>query len=135
MSNYEGYLVEDNVRRKMNNTGDAVESVGPNKNVKSYSSKPGQMTASQQAQHIAKVCEKLNRSQECKHFTKEEIDRLNLERGLVKPKAQPVEIQAPPTFTVVQPKIEVSSEVKKQIEYMESLGFSLEQIIAILKMK
>lgn len=42
------YNVADNADRKSNNTGDEVR-VGANKNVKAYSSKPGQLSAKQQA--------------------------------------------------------------------------------------
>lgn len=43
------YQAHANQERKANNTGDTVEGNGKNKNVKSYSSKPGQLSAKQQA--------------------------------------------------------------------------------------
>ena len=42
------YSAADNAKRKANNMGQ-VETVGQNKNIKSYSSKPGQLSAKQQA--------------------------------------------------------------------------------------
>lgn len=48
------YNEADNVRRKANNTGETNEWSQHNTNVKSYSSKPGQLTSKQQAYRIAK---------------------------------------------------------------------------------
>lgn len=43
------YQAHANQERKANNTGDVVTGIGRNKNVKAYSSKPGQLSAKQQA--------------------------------------------------------------------------------------
>jgi hypothetical protein len=43
------YNAADNAKRKANNMGDEVQGIGRNKNVKAYSSKPGQLSAKQQA--------------------------------------------------------------------------------------
>jgi hypothetical protein len=43
------YSIADNTKRKANNVGDQVTTIGQNKNVKAYSSKPGQLSAKQQA--------------------------------------------------------------------------------------
>jgi hypothetical protein len=42
------YTIADNAKRKANNM-DEISGIGPNKNAKSYSSKPGQLSAKQQA--------------------------------------------------------------------------------------
>lgn len=129
MSNYDGYRTEDNARRKARNTGDELEGFATNKNVKAWSSKPGQMSCSQQATYIANQAKRLSKMQDCKHFTKEEIDRLNAERGFVKP-VVPVELTVAPAQEE-----KTMQSLKAQIEHLESLGFTPAQIIAILKMK
>ena len=77
------YSVADNVRRKANNTGDVV-GAGPNVNVKSYSSKPGQLSAKQSAAVEAKKLSAMNRKQPVKIASAEEIAAENKKRGLVK---------------------------------------------------
>ena len=62
MSGYKGYKLEDNIRRKANNTGDSID-WETNTNVKSYSTKPGQLSAKQQADRTLKEQQKLNRKQ------------------------------------------------------------------------
>lgn len=69
MSNYIGYCLEDNIRRKENNVGDSLD-IGPNQNVKSYSSKPGQLSSKSQAQQMTDHYAKLNRKQPCKELSK-----------------------------------------------------------------
>jgi hypothetical protein len=74
----EQYSVEDNIKRKANNVGD-VAGEGPNKNVKTYSSKAGQLSAKQQANALAQKQKKLNRRQPVKRpdpasiFTPEQL--------------------------------------------------------------
>lgn len=79
MSNYIGYKLEDNARRKMNNTGDSTET-GCNSNVKSYSSKPGQLSAYQQADELTRKQQCLNKKQPVKVYTKEEIAQFEMKR-------------------------------------------------------
>ena len=55
------YSAVDNARRKANNTGDAVDGIGPNVNAKAYSSKPGQLSGKQQASVSAKIQERANK--------------------------------------------------------------------------
>ena len=62
MSNYFGYKIEDNARRKSNNTGDEL-GWGQNNNVKSYSSKPGQKSMKSQARILADKQQRLNKKQ------------------------------------------------------------------------
>lgn len=129
MSNYAGYKPEDNIRRKANNTGDVIETIGQNKNVKSWSSKPGQMTSSQQAQRLAEVARKVSERMPVKIFTDEEKAKLEEEMGLI-PKPQPVVIEMIGPTRILEERM----DVKAQIEHLESLGFTPIQIIAILKM-
>lgn len=77
------YSMADNIRRKANNTGDAV-GAGPNVNVKSYSSKPGQLSAKQSAAVEAKKLASINRKQPVKVASAEEIAAENKKRGLAK---------------------------------------------------
>lgn len=77
------YSLAENIRRKANNTGDAV-GAGPNVNVKSYSSKPGQLSAKQAATVESKKLAIINRKQPVKLATPEEIDVENKKRGLTK---------------------------------------------------
>jgi len=78
MSRYNGYKPEDNARRKANNTGEQLDGVGPNFKVKSYSSKPGQLSAEDQAALIAKEQYKKNRNSPVKQLTAEEIQNVKL---------------------------------------------------------
>lgn len=76
MSGYKGYKIEDNARRKSNNTGDELEDIGQNKNVKCWSTKPGQLSTRDQVNDLAKKQKELNKKQEVKYFTREEIQAL-----------------------------------------------------------
>ena len=67
------YNPTDNIKRKANNIGDEIKDIGKNKNVKAYSSKPGQLSAKQQTDANAKKYNKLNRQMPVKTFTPEEI--------------------------------------------------------------
>lgn len=75
MSNYIGYKPEDNERRKANNMTDQL-GYGPNNNVKSYSSKPGQLSAKSQAEAEHKKYQRLNRKQPVVVLTDEEKEAL-----------------------------------------------------------
>ncbi len=81
MSNYIGYKPEDNFRRKSNNTTDEL-GWGQNNNVKQYSTKPGQLSAKQQADAETKRQRALNRKQPVKRYTPEEIQAMNMQYGL-----------------------------------------------------
>lgn len=72
MSNYKDYKLEDNVKRKANNTTDEL-GWGPNNNTKAYSTKPGQLSAYDQARLEADKYKALNQKQPVKVWTKEEI--------------------------------------------------------------
>ena len=78
------YTPEDNAKRKMNNTGDAV-SVGPNQNVKSYSTKPGQLSTKSSATLEASKYRKLSAKNPVKVFSEEEKARLAEQMKLKKP--------------------------------------------------
>lgn len=67
------YTEADNAERKKNNTGDVVEGIGQNRNVKAYSTRPGQLSAKQSAAKQAREDRKRNRRQPVKVFTPEEI--------------------------------------------------------------
>lgn len=62
MSGYKGYKKSDNVRRKMNNTGEELSDIGPNRKAKSWSTKPGQLSAKNQAEELAVEQSHKNRS-------------------------------------------------------------------------
>lgn len=64
------YNVADNVKRKANNIGE-VAGEGPNTNVKSYSTKAGQLSSKQQAVLEAKKAKKLSGA--VKQYTPEQI--------------------------------------------------------------
>ena len=66
------YNPADNARRKAGNVGD-VAGVGPNVNVKSYSTKPGQMSAKASADLTSRLQSKANKKQPVKTLTPEEI--------------------------------------------------------------
>jgi hypothetical protein len=67
------YTEADNAERKKNNTGDVVEGIGQNRNVKAYSTKTGQLSAKQSADKQAREDRKRNKKQPVKVFTPEEI--------------------------------------------------------------
>lgn len=77
------YNQADNERRKANNVGD-VAGEGPNKNVKAYSTKPGQLSAKAQAGELARKQAKMNKDQPVKVFSQEEKDALARRMGLKK---------------------------------------------------
>jgi hypothetical protein len=77
------YNPADNARRKMGNTGD-IAGQGPNVNVKSYSTKPGQVSAKASANLTARIQQQANKKQPIKQFSPEEIAAENAKRGLKK---------------------------------------------------
>jgi len=70
------YQLHANQERKMGNTGD-VAGEGPNKNVKAYSSKPGQLSAKQEAAAMNSLRRRKALSSKVKTLTAEEIAKLN----------------------------------------------------------
>ena len=66
------YNAPDNAKRKANNTSDQLTNIGPNRNVKAYSTKPGQLSGSQSADIIARAQAKANKKQPVKTFSPEE---------------------------------------------------------------
>lgn len=78
------YSAVNNARRKANNTGDAVDGVGPNVNAKAYSTKPGQMSGKAQADLSARIQAAANKKQPVKQWTPEQIEAENKKRGLKK---------------------------------------------------
>ena len=66
MSNYKGYKPEDNARRKANNTGECIDTIGKNQNVKAISTKPGQMSMKEQAAYQQMKLNRLNKKQPVK---------------------------------------------------------------------
>lgn len=161
MSNYEGYKLEDNVDRKENNTGDVLNSIGPNKNVKSYSTKPGQLSAREQVEREDQRQRRLNKIQPVKILTDEEKAALpppKFKDPAIKIKSK--KFQEPMTddqFEARMRELEQESkrkanqmgevtvqatihnappqpDIKSQIEHLESLGFTAQQIVQILKM-
>lgn len=77
------YNPVDNIKRKANNTGDTAGQ-GPNTNVKSYSSKPGQLSAKAQAALEAARMKEKNKQQPVKVYSKEEIEEMNRQRAMQK---------------------------------------------------
>ncbi len=75
------YVVADNVKRKLGNTGDRLD-LGPNSNVKAYSSKPGQPSAKQAVGLESKKYQKINRKQPVKIYSPDEIKQLEEKRKL-----------------------------------------------------
>lgn len=87
MSNYgpkkaKLYNAPDNERRKTSRTGDIVEGVGPNTASRSYSTKPGQLSAKDQAAAEQKKVK--THSGPVKIFSQEEKDALSTKMGLKK---------------------------------------------------
>lgn len=70
------YQPEANQKRKAGNTGDVVPDVGTNKNVKSYGSKPGQLSAKQQAAAENSLKRRKALSSKVKTLSREEIAQL-----------------------------------------------------------
>lgn len=66
MSNYRGYSQEDNTRRKANNTGESIDGIGTNQNVKSISTKHGQLSARDQVAFEQMKLNRLNKKQPIK---------------------------------------------------------------------
>jgi hypothetical protein len=75
------YNPVDNIKRKARNTG-AETGIGPNLNTKSYSTKPGQLTAQQQAAAEAKRAKQM--SGPVKRWSPEQIAAENAKRKVVK---------------------------------------------------
>lgn len=121
MSNYDGYKPADNAKRKSNNTGDQLD-MDVNRNVKSYSSKPGQ-----QVNDMSNHYDRLNKMQPVRKPSPEAM--AELEARYVK---SPITDYTKPVL--VEDVIQTQPDVKSQIEHLESLGFTAEQIIAILKL-
>jgi hypothetical protein len=76
------YNPVDNIKRKKRNTGDEIKDIGANKNVKAYSTKPGQLSAKQQAALDFKNIKA--KSGPVKLYTKEEIEKLVAEGKIKK---------------------------------------------------
>lgn len=72
MSGYKGYKPEDNIRRKSNNTGEVIDTIGQNQNVKSYSSKPGQLAGWEQNDQLEEKNKHRNAKQPVRTLSKEE---------------------------------------------------------------
>jgi hypothetical protein len=75
------YNPTDNIKRKANNTGDAI-GAGPNTNVKSYSTKPGQLSSKAQAALDASKTKQ--KSGPVKQWSPEEIAAENEKRNMKK---------------------------------------------------
>lgn len=78
------YNSADNAKRKANNIGDSHASLGPNSNVKAYSTKPGQMSGKAQADLTARIQNAANKKQPVKTWSPEQIAAENEKRGLKK---------------------------------------------------
>lgn len=77
------YSSADNARRKTNNLSEST-GVGPNNNVKAYSTKPGQLSGKASADLTARIQNKANKKQPVKQFSPEEVAHMNAARGLKK---------------------------------------------------
>lgn len=80
MSNYgpkklKLYNTNDNLKRKSSRTSEELE-LGPNSMVRSYSTKPGQLSSKSQAEADTKRYARLNKKQPVKVFSKEEIEAI-----------------------------------------------------------
>lgn len=82
------YTPKDNIKRKMNNTGEVVGE-GPNVNAKSYSSKPGQLSMKAQAALEARKLAEKNKKQPVKTLNPEELAEFARQRGVEVKKSQP----------------------------------------------
>jgi hypothetical protein len=71
------YNPTDNIKRKAKNTGDEVEDIGGNKNVKALSTKPGQLSAKAQAKLEAAKDKAKSAKMPVKTFSPEEIAEMN----------------------------------------------------------
>lgn len=89
MSNYIGYKKVDNLKRKANNTGEEITTIGVHKNVKEYTNPNG--TYYEQAERITMESVKKSRKMPVKIYTEEEKKALQaqLNPEPVKPKTQP----------------------------------------------
>jgi len=76
------YTTADNIRRKASRTGDQVTDVGPNVGVRSYSTKPGQLSAKQESSVKAKMYRAKSKKNPVKIFTEEEKAQLAEKMGL-----------------------------------------------------
>lgn len=84
------YNPTDNIKRKANNIGDEIKDIGKNKNVKAYSSKPGQLSAKAQAQLQSAQDKKKSAAMPVKSYSPEELAAMTIER-----KAKPVNKSRP----------------------------------------
>jgi hypothetical protein len=87
MSNYIGYKPEDNARRKANNTGDSIPTVGKNQNVKCLSTKPGQLSMKEQAAFQQMKLNRLNKKQPVRsmnQFSDDELKAMQAKYGCMK---------------------------------------------------
>jgi hypothetical protein len=81
------YSEVDNIKRKANNVGDVMQDIGPNRNVKAFSTKPGQLSAKQQANQEAKKLNAANRKAPVTTFSemseekKEELRQMYEKKG------------------------------------------------------
>ena len=80
------YNPNDNARRKANNTGDVIGE-GPNTNVKSWSTKPGQLSTKDQVNLATRIQNAASKKMPVKQFSAEEIATENAKRGLKKNQA------------------------------------------------
>jgi predicted RNA-binding protein with PUA-like domain len=76
MSNYIGYRLEDNIKRKANNTGDNHYDCATNTNTKRWTT-----TGSAMSDHISKVtAREIKKNCKVKIYTKEEIAEFEKQR-------------------------------------------------------
>jgi hypothetical protein len=78
------YTSTDNIKRKAKNTGDEIADIGGNKNVKAYSSKPGQLSAKSQAKLEAARDKAKSAKNPVKIYTPEEVAELNAKMKMEK---------------------------------------------------
>ena len=106
------YSAADNARRKANNTGSKA-GFGSNTNEKSYSSKPGQQSAQQQASTLAAKQKELNRKQPVKIYSEEEKAALASKMGLKKFDVQAVD--KPPMPSTIHKEAPIKDKEQKQL--------------------
>lgn len=95
MSGYNGYKKSDNARRKSNNTGEEVNTVGVHKNVKEYSPS-GQGSFKEQAERVALESKVRSKRMPVKVYSEEE--KLALQSQLSPTVSKPVPTKRPITF-------------------------------------
>lgn len=117
------YNPADNARRKASNVGD-VAGEGPNKNVKAYSSRPGQQSAKAQADLLARQQAKLNRKQPIKVFSEEEkqalASKMNLKKGWADHLPFPSAEQEIMNFAATQKGIQTENQLSNQLANLMS---------------